>query len=59
MFFFFLVSTIFSPKEDEFVGSVLFFVIITFGAFFDRKNKRQNILKLPKLIYYECRLIFL
>ncbi len=29
-----LVSTIFSPKEGEFIGSPLFFVIITFGAFF-------------------------
>jgi hypothetical protein len=29
-----LVSTIFSPKEGEFIGSPLFFVIIRFGAFF-------------------------
>jgi hypothetical protein len=29
-----LVSTIFSPKEGEFIKSPLFFVIVTFGAYF-------------------------
>ncbi len=29
-----LGSTIFSPNEGEFIKSPLFFVIITFGAYF-------------------------